>query len=459
MVRLKTRFPMGFHIKTNYMKASFPATLLLLAAFGCSNQEWPQFRGPYSNMLVEGKALPSEWAEDQNVRWTYSMEGESWSSPITWGEKVFVTSCLPLKVKDPGEPVPPSEPPTQEEEQPWLQEVYRWQVACVNLATGEELWKQVCFEGSPRTGKHQLTNYAGETPVTDGERVYVYFGMIGLFTYDLEGNLLWQKDLGAYETLNNWGTGSSPLVYNHKLYLQVDSEGQSFLVALDPSNGNELWRVNREEGTTYCTPVIWNNTSMAELVTGGKTARSYDPETGQEIWSLHMGSVYPIPSAVPAGDILYLGNAGARDVKSVFFAVKTGGIGDITPPEGETTGDWVIWSDSASPLGNPTPVVYEGLVYIVGSRGGELTCLDAATGEVVYREKMDDVAACWASPWIQGDKLFFYDEKGITRVIRTGRKFQLLHENKLDDRFWASIAVAGDAYLIKGVEKLYCIGK
>jgi outer membrane protein assembly factor BamB len=423
------------------------ATIFVALAFtSCTSKNWPQFRGPDNNMVVTGKNLPTEWGEDTNVRWTYEMNGDSWSSPVVWGNKVFVASASPQKVL-----------PLPEEDRSNLEDVYRWQVACVDIKTGAELWKQVAFEGNPRISKHSATNYAGETPVTDGKRLYVYFGMTGLYCYDLDGELLWEKDLGAYETQRGWGTGSSPLIYRGVLYVQVDNEESSFLVAIDADTGEEIWKIARDEKTNYNTPVIWKNRVRTELVTGGKKARGYDPETGELLWELAMAGHYTIPSAVSDRDHLFIGNEGYRDIPSTLFAVKAGASGDITPAEGEEESSGVVWSSLDAPTGRPSPLLYDGLLYLLSSRGGEISCFEAATGEIIYQEKFEKVGACWASPWVYDGNIYFFDEKGVTNVIKAGREFEVLHQNRLDDKFWASVAVAGDAYLIKGVERLYCI--
>ena len=282
--------------------------------------------------------------------------------------------------------------------------------------------------------------------------------MTGIFCYDLDGNLLWEKDLGAFETLRNWGTGSSPALFRDLLFVQVDNEEASFLVALDSRNGQEVWKVNREEGTSYSTPVIWKNSQRTELVTLGKRARSYDPLTGDLLWELEMKGHYTIPSPAFDMDHIYLGNTGFRDTPGTFFAVKAGVDGDITPEEGGGTSDGVIWSLMDAPLGNPSPLLLDGLLYMISSRGGNITCIDAGTGEQIYREKVESVGACWASPWAYEDRIFFMDEKGVTRVFRAGSDFELLGENSLDDKFWSSVAVGGDAWIFKGIEKVYCIG-
>lgn len=429
-----------------------PAALLA----GACTSNWPQYRGPEQNLVVRQPNLPSEWGEGENIRWSTAIEGDGWSSPVVWGNRIFVTAAVPLRVNPPA--AQQGAPPGGQEDQGWKNDIYRWQVACYDAESGEELWKVVAREGNPRTSKHPATTYASESPVVDGQRLYVYFGMVGMFCYDHEGQLLWEKDLGAYETLNGWGTGSSPVLHNGLLYQQVDNEEQSFLVALDAASGEEVWRVSRDEKTNYSTPVIWENGDRTELVTAGKRARSYDPSTGKLLWELQINGFYSIPSPVPGEDIIYLGGAGFRDTPGTLFAVKEGAEGDITPDGGETTSEYVVWSNPDAPTENPTPLLYNGLLYVLSSRGGTLTCFDAETGEQLYQEKADGVGACWASPWAHGNHIYFYDESGKTSVVRAGDEFDLIGQNSLDGKFWASVAVAGDSYIFKAVETLYCVG-
>ena len=252
--------------------------LAALVASSCTSN-WSQFRGPEQNMVVEAKNLPEKWGEDSHIRWTANIEGESWASPVVWGNKAFISAVVPVKIA----PAPErreGDPPPGEEDKNYLNDIYRWEVICLDIQTGQVLWSKVALEGNPKIKKHRAHNYAGESPVTDGERLYVYFGMTGVYCYDLDGQLLWQKDLGAYETLNGWGTGASPVVHEGMVYIQADNEEHSFLVALDAVTGDEVWRVDRDEKTNYSTPFIWNNSMRTELVAGGKRAISYDPLTG-----------------------------------------------------------------------------------------------------------------------------------------------------------------------------------
>ena len=436
-------------------------------------------------MLSSSKSLPEEWDTIKNVAWTYKLDGAGWSSPIVWGNKIFITSAFPEKVapvpeRPPmqGPPPPPSRPgtspqgqaprpgqgqpgapPQEDNDTTFKQDVYRWEVTCIDLNTGKELWKQVAYHGNPKVKKNPMNNYATETPVTDGKRVYAYFGNIGLFCYDLSGNQLWKKDLGAYKVLNGWGTGSSPVLYNGIVYIQDDNEENSFLVAIDAATGEEKWSVQREEKTNYSTPYIWRNKIRTELITGGKTVQSYDPETGKPLWTMKAGGEMVIPS--PSGDenMLYIGNTGGQNTKGNMYAVKAGVDGDITPPDSTSTGKGVAWIFRDAGLGNSSPLLYQGNLYIIASRGGEIKCIKAANGSLVYKDRVSGLGAVWASPWAYNGKIWFYDEKGVTRSFTAGDKFELINDNRLNDKTWASVAITGNGYIFKGVETLYCVKK
>ncbi|MFH0762197.1 MAG: PQQ-binding-like beta-propeller repeat protein [Bacteroidota bacterium] len=454
--------------------------VLLLAS--CSDKNWPQFRGPESNMAVANNNLPDEWGIDKNIRWTYDLSGTGWSSPIVWGNKIFISSAFPEKKipvsQEPQGPPPgagqgrpqggpppgmgqnrPQGQPVMMEDTSYRNDIYRWELTCIDLKTGKELWKKVARKGSPRHGIQPGNTYASETPVTDGKRIYVYFGMTGVYCYDFNGRRLWEKDLGAYKTVNSWGTGSSPVVYKDLLFIQIDNEIGSFVVALNSKNGEEKWRAGRDEKTNYCTPVIWKNTIRTELVTSGKTARSYDPATGKLLWQLKMGGEMNITSPVTGEEYLYIGKGAGREAKGCLFAVKAGAEGDITPAEGQLVSNGVAWSQPAAQPGNPSPLLHDGLLYLISGRGGQLSCFDAATGDSVYSQKIDSVGSCWASPWANNDKIFILDDKGTTHVIKAGKQMEALSRNKLDDKMWSSVAIAKDAYILKGVKRLYCIGK
>jgi FOG: WD40-like repeat len=428
-------------------------------------------------MIAKGTNYATEWNDSLNVAWKTDLTGDGWSSPIVCGNRVFLTSVFLEKAarkansadqqtQPPPPPAPGGQagqqgtpPPPQAPDDSYKQEVYRWELTCFDLNSGKEMWKQVAYKGAPRIRKHQASNYACETPVTDGKRIYAYWGMLGVYCYDLNGKLIWHRDLGAYETMKNWGTGSSPVIYNDLLYIQVDNEENSFLVALDAATGTEKWKVNRDEKTNYATPVIWKTKFGPELVTIGKYARSYDPETGKAIWALNMGDGMTVPSAVYDEEHIYVGKAGGPNKPGILFSVKAGSKGDITPADSALVSNGVEWTIRNAGIANPSPLLFNGLIYLLSSRGGEICCHDAATGALVYKNKIANVGACWATPWVQGDKIYFYDEKGITQVIQAGKDFKPLSKNTLNDKFWASVAITDDAYIFRGVKKLYCVKK
>ena len=430
-----------------------------------------------------GDNLPFEWGNNKNVRWSYDLTGRGWSSPVIYRNKVFITTAYnetkpPVpEVEKPEQAPPPPPPPApgvanpqpprpqgpppprvQVEDTTFKSEVWRWEVICLNLKTGKELWKKVAFEGTPRVGSHKGNGYASETPVTDGKRVYAYFGMTGIFCYDMKGNLIWKKDLGAYKTLNSWGTGSSPVLYNDKVFLQIDNEVNSFIVALDALTGAEKWRAARDEKTTYSTPLIWKNKSRTELVTCGKTARSYDPDTGNVLWEMKMKGDMSIPTPVADNDHLFIGNTGEDDKVGGLYSIKSGAAGDITPDTITMVSSGVEWYSAKAPLENPSPVLHNGLIYLLAGNGKNLSCIDAATGKTVYDKKLEKVSSCWATPWVYKENLYITDERGFTTVVKTGVQFELVSQNRIKDKFWASAALGYDAYVFKGVNKVYCIG-
>jgi outer membrane protein assembly factor BamB len=455
--------------KTSIYRLVLIACVSIFAySFSQKASDWPQFRGPENNMIATGTNYPTEWNDSLNVKWTSDLTGDGWSSPIVFGDKIYLTSAVlekaaPAQIQPTPPPTPSAPgtpPPPKPEDNSYMQEVYRWELTCFDLKTGKELWKQVAHSGNPNIKKHAASTYACETPVTDGKRVYAYFGMTGVYCYDLDGMLLWQKDLGVFKTQNDWGTGSSPVIYKDVLYIQVDNEENSFMVALDAKTGNEKWRVNRDEKTSYSTPVIWNNKLGTELVTLGKSARAYDPETGSLIWEFSMGEGSAIPSPVYDNDHIYLGKSGGPNKPGKLFSVKAGSKGDITPADSGLVSRGIEWTLRATGVSNPSPLLLDGLLYLVSGRGGEIYCLDASTGAQVYKEKMEKVGACWSSPWAFNNQIYFYDEKGNTNVFQAGKEFKVVSQtNRIDDKFWASVAISDDAFIFRGAKKLYCVKK
>jgi outer membrane protein assembly factor BamB len=279
----------------------------------------------------------------------------------------------------------------------------------------------------------------------------------------MNGEPLWSKDLGKYEMRAGWGTSSSPVLYDGKLYLQVDNEQQSFLVALDAKSGEEIWRAKREETSQYSSPIVWRNSLRAEIVAGGQTARSYDPATGALLWELDMSKGRSSATPLAAGDRLYIGTElrnreGGDDIGGGYlFAVKPGGSGDITPAADETTGEHVAWKIAESGIQMASPVLCAGRLYLFDRRGGIVHCVDAGTGETAYLERISGARAFWASPWTDGERVYGLDETGTTFVLAAGPELQVIQENKLDGLAWSTPAMADGAIFLRTAENLYCI--
>jgi outer membrane protein assembly factor BamB len=343
-----------------------------------------------------------------------------------------------------------SQPPDQ---------VYRWMLMCLDRSSGKILWEQLAHEGKPTIATHRSNTFASETPVTDGRLVYAYFGMTGLYAYDLDGKLVWGKNLGSFPMMMGWGTGSSPALAANRLFVQCDNEQESFLVALDKLTGNELWRVAREEKSNWSTPFVWTNNKRTELVTaGGKKMRSYDPSDGRLLWEV--AGLRGRCSATPVGtdELLYVGVGGGVGGAGPLVAIRAGAEGDITLAPGKTSNDGIAWSVLRAGPPMASPLVYQGCLYILEQRGGIVGCYNAQTGQQHFHQRVEGAKGFAASPWAYDGKVFCLDEDGQTFVLAAGEEFKVLATNKLDDIFWSSVAVAGDHLLLRGLKYLYSIG-
>ncbi|MFC1650994.1 PQQ-binding-like beta-propeller repeat protein [Candidatus Latescibacterota bacterium] len=418
-------------------------------------ENWPQFRGPNSNQLPGNYQIPVKWNTNKNVRWKYEIPGSGWSSPIIWENKIFISTAVSDNPSIEQRNLADKELPNESEYR--TKAVYSYELHCLDLNSGKLLWKSVAHKGLPGIPTNRDNTYASETPVTDGKHIYVYFGMTGIYCFDFEGNLVWEKNLGAYLSQSNWGTSTSPLLYNNHLYLQIDNEENSFLVALDPNTGNELWRTSRDETSSWSTPIIWKNKIRTELVTSARTMRSYNPESGKIIWELNLGGGRNISSPVANDEFLYAGNED-RQGGNILFAVKAGASGDITPKEGESTSRGVAWSQPDAGLAMASPVLYNGNVYLFDRRNGFAYCYDATSGKPYYqRTRTPGAKSFWATPWVYDDKLFCIDESGTTYVFEAGNEYKLLYENSISDKFMTSAAFADGTIILRGVKYVYCI--
>lgn len=423
---------------------------LALVSFSVTRAaHWPQFRGPNGNGVIVNEKIPDTWSNEHNVRWKVSVPGRGWSSPVVWGDKVFLTTSV---LKTPGDTAR-----SRRQDRIPTTDLFSWEIYCLDRLDGSVVWKTVAIEGHPRIPTHTGNTYASETPVTDGERLYVYFGMMGLFCYDLDGSLVWKKDFGGYPMEADWGTSTSPVLHDGLLYQAIDNEEESFLVALDARSGEERWRIPRHEDSNWSTPVIWRNRLRSELVVQGVTTRSYDPKTGEVLWKLNLGGGRNVISPLPDGDRLFVGNE-KKGGGGFLFAVKAGATGDITPESGATTSPGVIWCTPNSGIEMSSPLVYQGFLYVLSRRNGLVYCYNADTGDVAYfRTPIGGAGEFWASPWGYDGKVFCLDASGTTHVLATGPELKRLHKNSLDDQFWATPAAAPGMLIMRGAKHVYAI--
>ena len=421
-------------------------------------KNWPQFRGPNSNCLPAVEKIPVKW-DSTNIAWKVKIPGRGWSSPILWENKVFVSTSVFVKEMEAEKKKAQAEPKEgqkRSDEPPYV--IYQWELYCLNLDSGKELWKQVVHTGRPTINMHPKSTYASETPVTDGERIYVYFGMLGLFCYDFSGNLIWKKDFGAYPMENNWGAGSSPLIDGNTLYMQIDNEENSFLVALDTKTGAERWRNKRTDKSSWSTPIIWKNSKRTELVTKSKHVRSYDPKSGKQLWELDIKGGRSSASPTAAGDMIFMGNEKRDDGGDVLFAVKAGASGNISLAEEESSNEFVAWTQPESGIAMASPLVYNGKVYIAERRRGKINCYDAKTGEPIFlKARMPKVKELWATPWAFEGKVFCLDNRGTTHVLDSVQEFKLITSNAINDEIWTVPAISEGVLVFRGVDYVHCV--
>jgi outer membrane protein assembly factor BamB len=418
---------------------------------------WPQFRGPGAlNVVPDDPNLPETWSTTENVAWSTSIPGMAWASPIVWGNKVFLTSVI-----NEGETEPPKkglyfggnrlEPPKTD---------HKWMVYAVDINNGKILWEKEAHKGVPEFPRHLKNSYGSETPATDGERVYAYFGNVGLFVYDLDGNPVWEKRWPVVKTRYGWGTAASPVVHKGRVYIVNDNDSESFVTALDAKTGKEIWTSKREEHSNWATPYIWENELRTELITPGTDkVRSYDLD-GNLLWEFTGMSSITIAVPFSKFGLLYISSGYVGDKHRPVYAIKPGAKGDISLKEGEVCNDHIVWYAPDTAPYNPTPVIYGDQYYVLLDRGF-FASYDAKTGKEVYgKQRIDPAAAAFtASPWAYNGKIFCLSEDGDTFVIKAGEDYEVIGKNSLEELCMSTPAIAQGKLLIRTGSKLYCIAK
>jgi len=440
--------------------------LVAMTTCGAAAQtSWPQFRGLHGGVAENNPVLPDTWGPDENIVWRVDVPGRGWSSPIVSGNHVFLTSVVNTTgVETPIKPL--SQYQSRSFDGPMTgadletpSAPLRWVLYDVDFETGAVRWARTLHTATPGA-KHEKNSYASETPVTDGDRVYVYLGYVGLFAFDLDGTQLWHTPMDAREMRQGWGTASSPVVHGDRLYLVNDSLEQSFAAAYDTATGSEVWRIDRAEASNWSTPFIWENNVRTEVVTTGSGGvRSYDLD-GRYLWGFEGMSSIHVATPFTRHGLLYINSGYTADSNRPVYAIRSGAAGDISLPIGSTSNDYVVWSNPTLGSYNPSALVYGDYHYTLLDRG-ILICHDAKTGAEVYpRQRVSRGGTLFtASPWAYNGKIFAISEDGDTYVMKAGPEFELLGTNALNEWTLATPAIANGSLIVRTVSNLYRISE
>jgi len=420
---------------------------------GAASTNWPGWRGSDGSGVSEEKNLPQEWSPTKNIKWKIPIEGRGHSSPIVWGNKVFLTTAVEGEVV-PGAKAIKHMDGDKEFVHPdsvGANRKHKFEVLCLDRDTGKILWKVVAWEGTPYDDRHRKSSYAASTPTTDGKLVYAFFGTEGLYAYDFDGKLAWKASLGNLGTVG-MGTGTSPILFDNLVIVQCDEENgaASFIVAVDKRTGKEVWKTPRKVQVSWSTPLLVKTATRSELITSGtEFIVSYDPTTGKELWRTKGLESNAVPSPVANSDMAYLV---AGFPAKIAMGIKLGGSGDLTDSKS------ITWKYAKGTAYVPSPILYGEYLYIMTDRG-ILTCLDSKTGEVKYEGGRIPIPATFtASPVAFDGKILMTSEDGDTFIIRSGPKHEVLGTNSVGEPVYASPAIADRRIYIRGEKNLYCIG-
>lgn len=415
---------------------------------------WPQWRGPDGSGISNEKNLPSEWSPTKNIKWKVAIDGRAHSSPIVWGNRIFLTTAVEGAVVPGAKAVNH----TGDDGKPFLHpdsvgadKKHTFKVVCIDRDSGKIVWQSTAWEGTPYDNRHRKSSYAASTPATDGKLVYAFFGTEGLYAYDFKGKLAWKADIGKLGTVG-MGTGTSPILFDNLVIVQADEENgaASFIIAVDKNTGKEAWRTARKVQVSWSTPLLVRTSKRAELIASGfESVIAYDPATGKELWRHKGVESNSIPSPVANNEMVFLV---AGFPAKIAMAIKLGQSGDLTGTPN------VPWTYAKGTAYVPSPILYGDYLYLTTDRG-ILTCIDAKTGEVKYEGGRIPIPATFtASPVAFEGKILMTSEDGDTFIVKAGPQHEILGTNSVGEPVYASPAIADGRIFIRGEKNLYCIG-
>jgi outer membrane protein assembly factor BamB len=421
---------------------------------------WPSFRGPGASGVADGQGAPAEWdvSSGQNIRWGMEVPGASNSSPIVWGDRVFVTTAISGSGEEVLRAGLVGGIASLEDESE-----HTWKLYALDSETGQVVWERDVHQGVPGVKRHPKGSQASSTPVTDGQRVIVLFATIGvLASYDFDGELLWKTDIGLIDSAAyndptaSWGHSSSPIIYENSVIVQADGQNDPFLAAYDIEDGSQLWKTDRgEDLPSWGTPAIANWSQGDELITNGTMIRGYDPVTGEERWSLGPNSFITVPTPVVGPDMVYV-SGGYQPVRPIY-AIRPGASGDISLAEGEVTNDAIAWSLDRDGPYIPTPLLYRDLFYII-RMNGVLTAYDADNGDQVYRVRVG-TGTFTESPVAADGRLYISNEAGEVFVVQAGPEYAELARNEMNEMIMATPAISNGLIFVRTMNHIYAVGE
>ncbi len=412
------------------------------------NDQWPQWRGPFATGVADNAADPPvSWSETQNIKWKTKLPGLGHSSPVVWNDLVFLTTAIPVGEKF--APIADNRPGSHDNV--LVSQKHQYVVMAIERTEGKIVWQKVVNENLPHEGGHNTASLASASPVTDGKHVYASFGSQGIFCLDIKGNVVWEKQLGKMHSKHGHGEGSSPALYQDTLIINWDHEGQSFILALNKTTGDQLWRQDRKEVTSWASPIVVVVEGQPQVILAGtERIRGYDLASGTPIWECGGLSNNVCATPVAADGILIAGSS--YDVRAMLAIELAGATGDITGT------DQVLWSTTQRTPYVPSPLLYRGKVYFLRHYQGILTQLDARTGaEEIGPFRINGIRDVYASPAAAADRIYITDREGVTIVLSHSEMPRMLSANRLDDRFSASPAIVGKELFLRGEQFLYCL--